>query len=1140
MNLISSEIEKTYHPSIISEKNPSPHMKKAILISLFIILAGCGSWFYGVQKETMLQAVKTDLTVIVSLKVEQIAAWRKERLNDGTDLMNRPFLIDRLNQFLNNPKAGDQEKLLTELRFLQQNHNYSEVLLVDPAGHVCNIYGRQTDVHASCQAVLTTAVCQLHPIFSDFFFDGQNPAIPKISVVTPLFAASGQDQKFVGAIILISNASEVFYPLLQSWPTPSHSAETVLVMRDGDDVLFLNNLRQQCDTALTLRFPVSRTDLTAVMAVTGHKGIVEGVDYRGERVVSAILPVPGSPWVLVSKIDRTEAFSEWHFRSVLILCLLLSLFGIIGVFGLFSWEKERKNHYRLLYRSEAALRTIAERHSITLKAIGDAVISTDTMGCVELMNPVAEALTGWSSNEARKKPLEEVFRIINEQTRDTVESPVAKVLRENRVMGLANHTLLIARNGEERPITDSSAPIRNEQGEITGVVLVFRDQSQQKAYQRQISESEKKYRTLYQNIRDAIMVADTQRNIIDYNQAFADLFGYASEEIIGKQTLVIYKDKNEFDYLGKTISAHGIDSSNTTCTVTYRKKSGHLFSGETNYGYLRNDDGTVTGVIGLIRDITVRQAIESERERLMAAIEQIKETIVITDIEGTIQYVNPAFETVTGYDRQEVLGKNSRILQSGEHDAGFYGRMWETLGGGKSWEGRVVNKRKDGTLFTEEVTISPVWDASGKIMNYVAAKRDITKHLALAAQFQQIQKMESVGRLAGGVAHDYNNMLSVIIGYTELALHKAEQGQPLKADLKAIYKAAKRSADITQQLLAFARQQAIAPALIDLNENVAGLLQMLRRLIGEDIDVVWRPETNLGVVMIDPAQLNQILTNLCVNARDAIKGVGKIAIETRNAAFDAEYCADHAGFIPGKYVLLAISDDGCGMDKKTLDRIFEPFFTTKELGRGTGLGLATVYGIVKQNKGFIYVYSEPGNGTTIKIYLPRQVGQPAGAHTEVPSKIQRGRGETILVVEDEPSILDLTKTILDELGYTVLVASTPTEALRLSGEHRQSIDLLITDVVMPGMSGRDLAEQMHRLCPNLRYLFMSGYTADAITDRGVLDEGVHFIQKPFSIRDLAAKVRMVLNHINTCYFPIIFLVSTCAFSIPIEHSTMLY
>jgi two-component system cell cycle sensor histidine kinase/response regulator CckA len=292
--------------------------------------------------------------------------------------------------------------------------------------------------------------------------------------------------------------------------------------------------------------------------------------------------------------------------------------------------------------------------------------------------------------------------------------------------------------------------------------------------------------------------------------------------------------------------------------------------------------------------------------------------------------------------------------------------------------------------------------------------------------------------------------------------------------------------------------------------------------------------------MIDPAQLNQILTNLCVNARDAIKGVGKIAIETRNAAFDTEYCADHAGFIPGKYVLLAISDDGCGMDKKTLDRIFEPFFTTKELGRGTGLGLATVYGIVKQNKGFIYVYSEPGNGTTIKIYLPRQVGPPAGAHTEVPSEIQRGRGETILVVEDEPSILDLTKTILDELGYTVLVASTPTEALRLSGEHRQSIDLLITDVVMPGMSGRDLAEQMHRLCPNLRYLFMSGYTADAITDRGVLDEGVHFIQKPFSIRDLAAKVRMVLNHINTCYFPIIFLASTCAFSIPIEHSTMLY
>jgi two-component system, cell cycle sensor histidine kinase and response regulator CckA len=381
----------------------------------------------------------------------------------------------------------------------------------------------------------------------------------------------------------------------------------------------------------------------------------------------------------------------------------------------------------------------------------------------------------------------------------------------------------------------------------------------------------------------------------------------------------------------------------------------------------------------------------------------------------------------------------------------------------------------------------------------------------LESRFRQAQKMEAVGLLAGGVAHNYNNMLSVILGYAELAICQVDPAQPLHAGLEEILKAARRSADITRQLLAFARKQTIAPVVLDLNQTVESMLTMLRRLIGEDIDLAWRPEVGLGPIKMDPVQVDQILANLCVNARDAIADVGKVTIETGNATVDEAYCASHAGFAAGEYVLLAVSDDGCGMDKEILDRIFEPFFTSKRAGQGTGLGLSTVYGIVKQNDGFINVYSEPGKGTTLRIYLPRYSDQAVDTRRERAAEITLSQGETVLVVEDEPAILKMGKMMLEKLGYRVLVAGTPGEAIGLAEEHSNEIHLLITDVVMTEMNGQDLAELLHSLCPKIKNLFMSGYTSDAIAHRGVLDEGVNFIQKPFSMRDLAVKVREALR-----------------------------
>ncbi len=540
------------------------------------------------------------------------------------------------------------------------------------------------------------------------------------------------------------------------------------------------------------------------------------------------------------------------------------------------------------------------------------------------------------------------------------------------------------------------------------------------------------------------------------------------------------------------------------------RKDGRILNVRTNVS-VKYKDGKPFEMIGTCIDFTEQKRQQAERERLMMAIEQAAETIVITDTEGSIRYANPAFERITGYTREEAIGRNPRVLKSGEHDDAFYREMWGTLTRGETWTGRLVNKKKDGALYTEEAVISPVRDEMGRTVNYVAVKRDISHEVALDAQLRQAQKMEAVGRLAGGVAHDFNNMLSVILGHAEMVLEEMIPDQPFHTDLEEIKKAAERSADLTRQLLAFARKQTVAPKVIDLNKVVAGMTRMLERLIGEDIEMAWLPGRNLWSVKIDPSQIDQIMANLCVNARDAIAGVGKVTIETDNTTFDEAYCADHIGFTPGEYAMLAVSDSGCGMDAEVLDEIFEPFFTTKGQGKGTGLGLATVYGVVKQNNGFINVYSESGQGTTFKIYLPRhRVKADPLPEKGTEKQVERGH-ETILLVEDEPAILRMTSMMLEREGYTVVGAGTPGEAIRLANEHAGTIHLLMTDVVMPEMNGRDLARNFLSLYPGAKCLFMSGYTANVIAHQGVLDEGVNFIQKPFSKGDLAAKVREALE-----------------------------
>ncbi len=535
------------------------------------------------------------------------------------------------------------------------------------------------------------------------------------------------------------------------------------------------------------------------------------------------------------------------------------------------------------------------------------------------------------------------------------------------------------------------------------------------------------------------------------------------------------------------------------------------------WAQLAADGAPVCRVV--LSDITERKQAEAvlreSEERHRTLLQTAMDGFWLVDPDGRLLEVNETYCRMSGYSAQELLAMRIPDLEIAETADGVAARIQKIMAEGEDrFESR--HRGKDGSIFDVEVSVQYHPVEGGRLVVFLRditdRKRAAEEREKLQAQLNQAQKMESVGRLAGGVAHDFNNMLAVITGYADLALEETDPESPLHTDLLEIQKAAQRSADLTRQLLAFARKQTVAPKVLDLNETVAGMLKMLERLIGEDIQFTWQPKAELWPVKVDPSQIDQILANLCVNARDAIAGAGKVTIETGTTAFDEAYCAHHVGFAPGEYVRLAVRDDGCGMDKEMLAHIFEPFFTTKGVGAGTGLGLAMVYGAVKQNHGFIDVYSEPGQGTTFTIYLPRHVGKAGQARTEGAAGPDRRGQETILLVEDESAILKLTTMLLEMQGYAVLPASTPGEAIRLAREHAGEIQLLMTDVVMPEMNGRDLAKNLLSLYPHLKRLFMSGYTADMIAHHGVLDEGVHFIQKPFSIKGLAAKVREALDY----------------------------
>ncbi|MCP4664338.1 MAG: PAS domain S-box protein, partial [bacterium] len=669
---------------------------------------------------------------------------------------------------------------------------------------------------------------------------------------------------------------------------------------------------------------------------------------------------------------------------------------------------------------------------------------------------------------------------------------------EGRIVGL------LSLHGKSAP------PFVEQDKEIGSILASYSSEALRAARATEaLRESEQRYRSLVANLPVGIYRSTVDGDFITANPTMAGMFGYdCEEEFLRVRLSDFHADDAEREGFSRRLLTLG---KVVASELRMKKKDGELWWSALTANVVRDDAGRIAFIDGLIEDVSARKRAEADRERLGMAIEQASEVVLITDTEGCITYVNPAFEKVSGYRRGEVLGINPRVLKSGEHDEAFYRELWETISSGRTWTGRLVNQKKDGSRYTEEATISPIRSPLGEIVSYVAVKRDITAELSLEAQLHQARKMESIGRLAGSVAHDFNNLLFPILGYAQMLLPEFSPDDPRRDQLMQIQAAAKRARDLNRQLLAFSRKQVLKMVSVNLGQVISGFEKMLRPATREDVELDFRLAPGLGNIRADISQLEQILMNLVVNAQDAMPHGGRLVIEATEVQLDETFADEHPGFRPGPHVLLTVSDTGCGMDREVREQVFEPFFTTKKPGKGTGLGLATVHGIVKQHGGSIRVDSEPGRGTTFKVYFPRVTEAVEG--TPLPeARPETGRSsETVLVVEDDEAARRLVCAILRKHGFTVIDAGNAEESLRLVERHQGPVHLLLTDVVMPQMSGRELYRRLVASLPHLRVLYMSGYTEDVIAHHGVLEDGVDLVQKPVSVEVLAGKVREVLD-----------------------------
>ncbi len=1240
-----------------------------LILALFIGLAGYV--YFDLQKQQIKKDIQDELSAIADLKVNQIMAWRKERLEDAMGIVKNPLIANAVQLFLLNPgTAGPERDILSWMKSLQDISNYQSVLLVDSRGRVrLSTSPDDKAIGPHAKQLVQEALRSGQSILSDFHKAPVAPH-PHLDLVAPLSIQKGKESSSIGALFFRINPETFLYPLIQSWPGSSKSAETLLIRKDGDSVLFLNELRHRKDTALSLRIRLDRKRLPAAMAIQGVTGVFEGIDYREVPVLASTRSIPQTPWFLVAKVDIEEIYTSIRAQGRLMALVAVLLIAATGLIISFWWRQKSAENYRRQYQAEIDHSLLTQQYDYLSKYANDIILLIDPGGKILEANDRAVTAYGYSRDELMRLTIRDL------RAPETLHEVDAHIQQVREQQGFVFETVHKRRNGSTFPVEVSSRVI--DDGSKIFFQSIIRDITERKQAERSLKERNAFIETILDNLPIGLAVNNIKNGKAIYvNSAFEAIYGWPKDLLMdveqffacvypdpayrkeikdrilsdiatgdssrmrwenieittmtGKKKLVTAfnipifnqdmmistvqdvtarkQSEKRLSMLNECLLSFGPDPDvninrlvalcgaqlDAACALYNRlegdtlyalgqwntppdfetrvKPDGHIcfdvikkggqdvcvirdlpatpyeqtdpnvvrYGLKTYIGKAVSFGGVFVGSLCVVYQIDpllagdelkfleivasavgveenrkgmIRALLESEN-RYKHLVETVTDYIYTVDVEqgrAIASYHGPGCVTVTGYTSQEYQTDPNlwyRMIFDGDRNT-VIEQTKNILSGATiaPFEHRIIHK--DGSIRWVKNAPVPRYDGKGRLIAYDGLITDITQLKMLENQLRQAQKMEAVGQLSGGIAHDFNNILTAIIGYAHLLLMKMPEHEAGRAYVEHILTASERAAHLTNSLLAFSRQQVIALKQVNLNDIIKRVENILGRVIGEDIEFKTKLIAQDLFVLADSIQIEQILMNLATNARDAMPDGGILQIETKPIELNEDFIRTHSYAKPGKYACMSVTDTGTGMDEKTSDRIFEPFFTTKEVGKGTGLGLSMVYGIIKQFNGYILVYSEPDKGTTFRIYLPLLTTPPREEHPKKTVVADRGI-ETVLLAEDDAAVRTLSRNVLEGFGYTVIEAIDGSDAVRKFIDNKDAIDLLVLDIIMPRKNGKEAYLEIKNIRPDIKTLFTSGYTADIIHKKGILDTGLDFILKPIAPMDLLKKVREVLD-----------------------------
>ncbi len=1238
----------------------------------FAVVAAC-AWYYMAGRNQLASEAWKNLQAIAAVKSRQIASWRAERLGDGNVVRASEPVLDSIRAVLDGSTGAPaaRSRLLQLFNAIRREYGYANIALLDSSGSL-----RLSVAPVAANAAWLRAANASDPSDHAFLTDlSRYPATGSVymTVWTPVPG---------GALVMCIDPNQFLFPLVQSWPTPSRTAETLLIRRERDTIVFLNDLRHVRDAALKLRKPFTDPANAAIRALSNPEGVSAGIDYRGEPVLAAVARVPGSDWFVVGKVDRREVEAPstglaWELGVILALVLSakaaaltflwrdqqlaferqreqdqLERKALLGHFGDLArhandiillldesahiveanqraeeaygysvselhgmritrlmalefrggfdqrWEQigladgrrfesihlrkdgspfevevsaravntdghsfrqeiirdisERKHAERELRRMNRALRVLSECNSAIVHAASEpdllnrvchvavgpggykiawvGMLDSDAEGTIR---PVAVAgddagyveQTGIAVFDPKRGsgPVGRAVRqgepvICKDILNDAAMAPWRDAARERGFASVAVFPVRVDDRTEGTLAIYAAEPDAFDEAEIRLLSEMAEDLAfGMGALRREAArrESEARFRTVFDSIGDAIFIHDLDGRTLDVNAVASERLGYSRSELMAMRPQDVEDEVNAAE-ANRRITATQTNGELLFNTV-HVCKGGSRVTVEVNSK--RIDYRGQPAIVSVARDRSERLRAQSDLDRSHSKLVEAQSLAKIGDWEmeapcgGGPRRLRCSREVYRMLELPADRNPTFEMLESRVHPDDWEGvkqafdRAFEHAQPFEL-EHRLICAAGGVRWIRQRAAFHPQAPAGSQVLS--GTMQDITEYRKLEEQFQQSQKLESIGRLAGGIAHDFNNLLTVINGYSRLLAQDVDQRDPMYDQLVEIERAGSRAADLTAQLLAFSRKQVIEPKVIDMNAVIREVQSLLGRLVGERIELVFSLDGEAPHVLLDRSQMHQVLMNLAVNARDAMPEGGRVIVETSLVSMNDLATASHLEMRAGDYVLVSVSDNGTGMDEAVRQHIFEPFFTTKKAGVGTGLGLSTVYGIVKQSGGWIGVYSEPGRGTSFKIYFPRVDRRAEVEAAPAPQTELRGK-ETILVVEDQPEVRKLAAAGLRSYGYRVLEGENAGAALLVCEQHTSDIALMLTDVVMPGMLGTELAVRLSGLRPAMKVLYMSGYTAEAIMRDGVLSSGVSYLPKPFTSEALAAKVRQTLE-----------------------------